>query len=70
MKGRAIIIGDAAHAMLPHQGQGAGQSIEDAEALGTLFKDVTGGKSTEEVETILKVSREYCASAASSRPSD
>lgn len=28
--GRAIIIGDASHAMLPTQGQGASQSIEDA----------------------------------------
>jgi 2-polyprenyl-6-methoxyphenol hydroxylase-like FAD-dependent oxidoreductase len=31
--GRVTLLGDAAHAMLPHQGQGAGQSIEDA-ALG------------------------------------
>jgi salicylate hydroxylase len=29
-RGRAIIIGDASHAMLPTQGQGASQSIEDA----------------------------------------
>ncbi|KAL2867668.1 uncharacterized protein BJX67DRAFT_371714 [Aspergillus lucknowensis] len=35
--GRAILIGDAAHAMLPTQGQGASQSIEDAEALGAFF---------------------------------
>lgn len=31
--GRVVLIGDAAHAMLPHQGQGANQSIEDAVAL-------------------------------------
>jgi salicylate hydroxylase len=31
--GRVTLIGDAAHAMLPHQGQGAGQSIEDAVVL-------------------------------------
>ncbi|KAL4807497.1 hypothetical protein BDV18DRAFT_168012 [Aspergillus unguis] len=37
-RGRLILIGDAAHAMLPTQGQGASQAIEDAEALGAFFK--------------------------------
>jgi salicylate hydroxylase len=31
--GRVTLLGDAAHAMLPHQGQGAVQSIEDAVVL-------------------------------------
>ncbi|GJN88253.1 hypothetical protein Rhopal_001218-T1 [Rhodotorula paludigena] len=35
--GRVILIGDAAHAMLPHQGQGGGQAIEDAEALQVVL---------------------------------
>lgn len=39
-RGRCILIGDAAHAMLPTQGQGASQSIEDAEALGAFFTDL------------------------------
>ena len=30
---RVVLMGDAAHAMVPHQGQGAGQTIEDAIAL-------------------------------------
>ncbi|EEU37555.1 uncharacterized protein NECHADRAFT_53442 [Fusarium vanettenii 77-13-4] len=38
--GRAILIGDAAHAMLPTQGQGASQSIEDAEAIQAFLADV------------------------------
>lgn len=32
IKGRAVLVGDAAHAMTPHQGQGGTQAIEDAEA--------------------------------------
>ncbi|KAG5963915.1 hypothetical protein E4U57_005783 [Claviceps arundinis] len=28
--GRLVLVGDSAHAMLPHQGQGGSQSIEDA----------------------------------------
>ncbi|KAH0843013.1 hypothetical protein AYO21_03273 [Fonsecaea monophora] len=36
-KGRLVVVGDAAHPMLPNQGQGAGMCIEDAGALGTLF---------------------------------
>lgn len=32
-----ILIGDAAHAMLPHQGAGAGQGLEDALVLAQLF---------------------------------
>jgi len=34
--GRVVLLGDAAHAPLPHQGQGAGLAIEDAYALGAL----------------------------------
>ena len=51
--GRAILIGDAAHAMLPTQGQGASQTIEDAEALGTLFTHVAGRPSKDEIASIL-----------------
>ncbi|KAG1878042.1 FAD/NAD(P)-binding domain-containing protein [Suillus subalutaceus] len=40
--GRVAIIGDAAHAMSPFQGSGAGQSIEDAYLLMTVL----GHKST------------------------
>lgn len=37
VRGRAVLIGDAAHLMLPTHGQGASQAIEDAAALGVLF---------------------------------
>ena len=36
-KGRLSLLGDAAHPMLPHLGQGANQSIEDAMALATIL---------------------------------
>ncbi|KAJ3901166.1 hypothetical protein F5879DRAFT_969551 [Lentinula edodes] len=35
--GNVGLIGDAAHAMLPHQGVGGGQAIEDAHLLGRLL---------------------------------
>lgn len=38
-RGRAVLVGDAAHAMLPHQGQGANQTIEDAFVLAELLAD-------------------------------
>jgi salicylate hydroxylase len=53
-RGRVILIGDAAHAMLPTQGQGASQAIEDAEALGAFFSDLDGEASLEEVQSRLK----------------
>jgi salicylate hydroxylase len=36
-RGRIVVLGDAAHGMLPHQGQGANTSIEDAFALAALL---------------------------------
>lgn len=38
VKGNMVMIGDAAHPMLPLSGQGANQAIEDGVALGLLFK--------------------------------
>ncbi|MBT1696808.1 FAD-dependent monooxygenase [Fulvivirgaceae bacterium PWU4] len=41
-KGRVILIGDAAHAMAPHAGQGASTSMEDAMLLAKLLRDPHG----------------------------
>ncbi|WP_246148791.1 FAD-dependent monooxygenase [Nonomuraea turkmeniaca] len=38
-RGHTVLLGDAAHAMLPHQGQGANQAIEDAAVLAALLAD-------------------------------
>jgi len=37
VSGNTVLIGDAAHAMTPHQGSGAGQAIEDAYILATVL---------------------------------
>jgi salicylate hydroxylase len=36
---RVVLMGDAAHAMVPHQGQGANQTIEDAISLAGCLAD-------------------------------
>ena len=36
---RVLLVGDAAHAMVPHQGAGAGQALEDAHVLARLLTD-------------------------------
>ncbi|KDR79470.1 hypothetical protein GALMADRAFT_1241914 [Galerina marginata CBS 339.88] len=38
-RGRVILAGDAAHAMVPHQGAGAGRAVEDAYILACLISD-------------------------------
>lgn len=43
-QGRLTLLGDAAHPMLPHMGQGANQAIEDGVALATLLDGVDNGE--------------------------
>lgn len=48
--GRLTLLGDAAHAMLPHLGQGANQAIEDGVALAVFL----AGRNSGEVAEILQ----------------
>ncbi|CAI4219807.1 unnamed protein product [Parascedosporium putredinis] len=55
---RTILIGDAAHPMLPTQGQGASQSVEDAEALKAFFSTAQSKPSLTQIDdALLKVIR-------------
>ncbi|KAF9895153.1 hypothetical protein FE257_000055 [Aspergillus nanangensis] len=54
-KGQLVIIGDAAHPMLPHQGQGGAQAIEDAAALSVVFADLPVNPSKDEIRRRLVV---------------
>ncbi|KAK3937800.1 hypothetical protein QBC46DRAFT_460664 [Diplogelasinospora grovesii] len=50
-RGRAAMMGDAAHASLPFAGNGAAQALEDAAVLSHLFQNVSR---PEEVEAALR----------------
>jgi salicylate hydroxylase len=50
-RGRVVILGDAAHGMLPHHGQGANTSIEDAFALAALLAEAGFSSKIDDVET-------------------
>ena len=56
-KGRTILIGDAAHAMTPMQGQGGNMAIEDAEAFTLFEKNVSSDMVPEILEKIDSVRR-------------
>ncbi|KZT63552.1 hypothetical protein DAEQUDRAFT_680182, partial [Daedalea quercina L-15889] len=43
---RVALLGDAAHAMTPHQGSGAGQAIEDGYILASLLADPRATRET------------------------
>ena len=61
-KGRLTLLGDAAHPMLPHLGQGANQSIEDGMALATILSRTDGKNSPAALLAYEALRRERVAS--------
>ncbi|KAF9449149.1 4-aminobenzoate hydroxylase [Macrolepiota fuliginosa MF-IS2] len=74
-KNRVFLMGDAAHAMVPHQGAGAGIGIEDAYTLAALLThpSTTPGFTTEYIDKVasiynaVRVPRAHSMSNGSSR---
>ena len=70
--GRITLMGDAAHPMVPHVGQGAGQSIEDAITLAVLLEgctaaDVAGRLKLYETIRLARTSRVQALARAAGR---
>jgi salicylate hydroxylase len=60
-KGRLTLLGDAAHPMLPHLGQGANQSIEDGMALATILATAGRAKVSPALHAYERLRRERVA---------
>jgi salicylate hydroxylase len=59
--GRLTLLGDAAHPMLPHMGQGANQAIEDAMALAILLRGVAAADAPAALMRYQTVRRDHTA---------
>ena len=59
--GRVAILGDAAHAMTPHLGQGACQAIEDAVVLAGMAPDLAGYTAARMARTKMVATASYRA---------
>ncbi|CAE6825763.1 FAD-dependent monooxygenase [Paraburkholderia haematera] len=59
--GHTTLIGDAAHPMVPHLGQGAGQAIEDAYTLGVLLKGASKDTLAERLASYERLRRDHTA---------
>ncbi|KAF4822328.1 Salicylate hydroxylase [Colletotrichum tropicale] len=69
-KGKTVVIGDAAHAMVPYQGQGANQALEDADGLCDLVADVDDSSHIPEILRLWDSVRRPRASAIQEQSRD
>ena len=60
-RGRLTLLGDAAHPMLPHTGQGANQAIEDAVTLAAVLGDADTVSAPGALQAYEGLRRERCA---------
>ncbi|KAJ5365693.1 hypothetical protein N7517_008579 [Penicillium concentricum] len=54
-RGKVALLGDAAHAMCPHQGAGAGQALEDGYILGRVLQEHFRSQRTTSIEKCLRL---------------
>jgi salicylate hydroxylase len=59
--GRLTLLGDAAHPMLPHAGQGANQAIEDAVAVATILARASRDSAPRALQLYEQARREQAA---------
>lgn len=64
--GRLALLGDAAHPMLPHVGQGANQAIEDGIALASILSHADRKSVRRGLQIYERLRRERCALVQSS----
>ncbi|ORY71376.1 salicylate hydroxylase [Pseudomassariella vexata] len=60
-KGKLLVVGDAAHPMLPHQGQGGAQGIEDGVAMGILMVGAESKDVPQRLELFEKLRHGRCS---------
>ena len=60
-QGRLTLLGDAAHPMLPHAGQGANQAIEDGVALAAILAQADRSTVSQALQVYERVRRERTA---------
>jgi salicylate hydroxylase len=63
--GRLTLLGDAAHPMLPHAGQGANQAIEDGVALAAVLARADRASAPRALQIYEKLRREHTAGVQS-----